>query len=115
MATFAVLHAFSRALIARAAALDDGMLPPELQTILDRCRDDLAVILAATDADIAALLDSAEPVPSFEMLASPWVLGGTLVVATRRPPPGAVSAPARTPLTMTSRRGTPEAVRPSAD
>ena len=30
----------------RAAALDDHTLPPELQTILDRCRDDLAVILA---------------------------------------------------------------------
>lgn len=39
----------------RAAALDDQTLPPSLQAVLDRGRDDLAVILAATEPDITGL------------------------------------------------------------
>jgi hypothetical protein len=65
MSTYALLQALARALDARASVLDDGTLPPELLAILNRCRDDLAVILAATEPDIAVLLDSAGPVACF--------------------------------------------------
>jgi hypothetical protein len=62
------LRALAVALDARAAALDDGILPPELRAMLSRCRADLAVIRAATDADVARLLDEADAVVSFEVL-----------------------------------------------
>lgn len=41
--------------------------PPHLQAIVDACRDDLAVILAATEADTAAMLE-AGAVESLEAL-----------------------------------------------
>ena len=52
-----------RQALALQAALDNaahaGSLPADTQAIVDAYRDDLAVILAATDPDTAALLDGA--------------------------------------------------------
>jgi hypothetical protein len=42
-------------------------LSPDMQAIVDHCRDDLAVIVAATEADTAAMLEGAG-VESFEAL-----------------------------------------------
>ena len=67
MPTIADLRALARALDARAAALDDDGLPDFARAILARCRDDLAVILASTEADIEALLDGVD-IESFEQL-----------------------------------------------
>ena len=54
------------ALDARAARLDAVALPSELQAILERCRADLAAVLAATEPDVVALL--ADAALSFEAL-----------------------------------------------
>lgn len=60
-----------RQALALQAALDAaagaGPLSPDLQAIVDEYRDDLAVILAATDADSAALLEGTG-IESFEAL-----------------------------------------------
>lgn len=59
-----------RQAVALQAALDAaaaGPLPPDTQALVDACRDDLAVILACTDADTAALLENAG-IESFEAL-----------------------------------------------
>jgi hypothetical protein len=63
-----VLRGLARALLAGAANLDDETLPPDLRAMLNHCREDLAIILAPTEADTAAFLDSADPVVSFEAL-----------------------------------------------
>ena len=49
------------------AATGSQPLPPALQAVVDEFRDDLAVILAATNADTAAMLEGAG-VESFEAL-----------------------------------------------
>ena len=60
-----------RQAVALQAALDaaagSGPLPPAMQAVVDGFRDDLAVIVAATDADTAAMLEGAG-VESFEAL-----------------------------------------------
>ena len=59
-----------RQAIALQAALDAAAsepLPPALQAVVDEFRDDLAVILASTNADTAAMLEGAG-VESFEAL-----------------------------------------------
>lgn len=59
-----------RALALRAwldAVAADVPWPPYLQAIVDRCREDLAVILASTETDAVALLDSAA-IESFDAL-----------------------------------------------
>ena len=48
-------------------SIDDVPWPPHLRAIVDRCRDDLAVILASADDDTAALIDGAD-VQSFEAM-----------------------------------------------
>ena len=49
------------------AVIADMALPPHLQEIVERCREDLAVIVSATDEETAALLETGA-VQSFEAL-----------------------------------------------
>ena len=48
-------------------SIDDVPWPPHLQALVDRCRDDPAVILASAEAEMAALLEGADA-QSFEAL-----------------------------------------------
>lgn len=67
MLTIAELRDLAAALDARAGALDDEGPPEFSRDLLARCRNDLAVILAATEADIDVLLDGLD-IESFEQL-----------------------------------------------
>jgi hypothetical protein len=68
MSRYGLLRAIARGLDQRAAVMDDGTLPAELKAVLNRCREDLALILAATEPEALALLTGGELIESFEAL-----------------------------------------------